>query len=127
MLDAVRAEAERAYPLECCGLLVGGPGRIDAIRPAANIAADPARRFEVDPAALIAAYKAQRAGGPLLLGCYHSHPGGDPEPSAEDARQAEGGGQFWLVTARDGAATLWRAMGAGALHDRFDPVEMIVD
>lgn len=116
--------------MECCGLLLGTAGpamRIDAVAPAANVAPDPARHFEVDPAALIAAHRRARAGGPALLGAYHSHPTGDVRPSATDAAAAEGAGELWLIIASaQGNAALWRARPGGHHLDMFDPVEMIV-
>ncbi len=93
---------------EVCGLLLGAPGRIDAILPAANIASDPARHFELDPAVLIAAHRAARAGGPAVIGHYHSHPSGVAMPSATDAACAAPDGGFWLIVA-DGEARLWIA------------------
>ena len=81
LLALAAAEPER----EVCGLLFGGSERIDAIQPCANVSENPADSFEIDPAALIAAHKDARAGGRRLIGCYHSHPNGVPEPSARDA------------------------------------------
>ncbi|MFM6831200.1 MAG: Mov34/MPN/PAD-1 family protein, partial [Novosphingobium sp.] len=67
--------ASAAHPLEACGLLLGaGCGVMDAL-PAANIAPDPAHHFEIDPAALIAAHRAARSGGPEVVGYFHSQGG----------------------------------------------------
>lgn len=93
---------------EVCGLLLGQPGCITEIRPAANVAPDPERHFELDPATLLAAHKAARAGGPPILGHYHSHPSGYPEPSAVDAASAAADGSLWLIIGR-GEARLWIA------------------
>ena len=93
---------------EVCGLLLGHSGCIAEARPAANVAPDPARHFELDPAALLAAHKAARAGGPAIMGHYHSHPGGCPEPSATDAACAAPDGSLWLILGR-GKARLWIA------------------
>ena len=87
VLEQIMSEAAAA-PNEVCGLLLGEAGRIEAIRPAANVASDPARRFELDPVVLIAAHRAARAGGARIVGHYHSHPGGLPVPSAMDATSA---------------------------------------
>jgi len=102
VLAMMRSEAAAAHPLECCGLLLGRAHAITQAVPAANVAAEPARRFEIDPAALIAAHRAARAGGPQVLGYYHSHPTGDARPSATDQAQAAGDGRAWaIVTACD--------------------------
>jgi desampylase len=93
---------------EICGLLLGQAGRIEAIAPAANVAADPARHFELDPAVLIAAHRAARSGGPKVIGHYHSHPSGVAIPSATDAACAMPDGTLWLIVAGE-AVRLWRA------------------
>ena len=111
LVQQVLAAAAASPDQEVCGLLLGAPGRIDAVQPARNVAASLSDNFEIDPAVLIAAHRAQRAGGPLLLGCYHSHPGGDPNPSPRDAAAAEPG-SLWLIVGQ-GRARLWRAEPGG--------------
>lgn len=93
---------------EVCGLLLGEPGRIATIRPAANVAPDPARHFELDPAVLLAAYRAARQGGARILGHYHSHPSGVAMPSATDRACATPDGTLWLIVAGR-SARLWLA------------------
>lgn len=88
------------------------------IRPCENIAANPADTFEIDPAALIAAHKAQRAGGPRLIGCYHSHPNGVGEPSARDGESAWGSDTLWLIVAAN-RLTAWRN-GTARAFSRID-------
>ena len=51
------AEAATAAPAECCGILLGRE-RIEHGRPAANIAADPLRHFEIDPVRVAGAVNA---------------------------------------------------------------------
>ncbi len=108
----------RAEPGEICGLLLGAPDHIQAIRPAANVAPDPARHFELDPAVLIAAHRAARAGGQRPIGHYHSHPSGRPEPSATDLACAAPDGSLWLIVA-DEAARLWIAVPGEGGAARF--------
>ncbi len=109
-------EATRAFPRECCGLLLGKDGRVAMARPAANLHPDPERHFEIDPKALIAAHRAQRAGGLEVLGYYHSHPNGRAEPSAEDRAQASGDGRVWAIVA-GGGVSWWRDA-----PDHFEPL-----
>ena len=109
-------EAAKAAPHECCGLLLGQGGRIDEVRPAANVADNPARRFEIDPLALLAAHKAARGGGPQILGYYHSHPEGHPVPSATDCEHASGDDLLWAIIA-GGEVAFWRDGEQG-----FEPV-----
>lgn len=114
LIDQLIALAGADPAREVCGLLFGGSGRIDGFRPAANVAADPSTTFEIDPAALFAAHRAARAGGPSPVGCYHSHPHGPASPSARDVAGADPG-QYWLILAR-GDAQLYHVGRDG----RFD-------
>ncbi len=100
------AEAASAAPHECCGLLLGRTG-IEEARPAANVAAEPARHFEIDPQALIDAHRAARSGGPPIIGYYHSHPAGHPVPSATDCEHSAGDGSVWAIVA-GGEVALWQ-------------------
>lgn len=124
LLDQIQAIAA-ADQAEVCGLLLGEAGRIEAIAPAANVASDPARHFELDPAALIAAHRAARAGGAQIIGHYHSHPSGVAVPSATDAACAAPDGSLWLIVA-GGDARLWVAQGDGAGGVRFAPATLRV-
>ena len=108
VLDAIRADAAAAFPRECCGLLLGSDGAVHAARPAANVDPQPLHRFAIDPAALIAAHRAARAGGPQVVGYYHSHPRGPGVPSAADRAGAAGDGRIWAILGADGAIGCWR-------------------
>jgi proteasome lid subunit RPN8/RPN11 len=107
VLAALLEGAVKAAPEEACGLLLGAGGAIDEARTCANLAADPRHFFELDPVALIAAHRAERDGGPALLGYWHSHPSGVAEPSAEDQRQASGDGKVWAIIG-SGEVRFWR-------------------
>jgi len=85
-----------------------------------NVAESPEMRFEIDPRALFAALKAERAGGPRIAGYWHSHPSGDATPSATDAAMAAPDGKLWLIVAGELIAG-WNASESG-LHGRFEPV-----
>lgn len=120
--EAMLAHAARAAPDEACGLLLGQRDHITEARPTANIAADPARYFEIDPQALIDAHRAARDGGPQLLGYYHSHPFGPAEPSATDQAQASGDGRVWAIVA-EGEIRLWRDGDDGFVPLSYAPVD----
>ncbi|HXQ65919.1 MAG TPA: M67 family metallopeptidase [Alphaproteobacteria bacterium] len=104
LLDEIRRRAEAAYPEECCGLLLGheqGKDRIvvSAAVASANLAAEPQRHFEVDPALYLRLSRsaATEPSGARLVGLYHSHPEGGAMPSASDAAQAWQEGWIWLI------------------------------
>lgn len=123
LLDQILADAAAGQGMERCGLLLGEADRIADVHFAANVAPDPSRHFELDPAILLAAHKAARAGGPQILGHYHSHPSGQAVPSLTDAESAAPDGALWLIVGGAGAA-LWRAVGTGAVHGRFQAESM---
>lgn len=106
-LDAILAAASDAAPEECCGLLTGRPDRIERAARAANVAADPRRRFEIDPQALIDAHRLARNGGAAVIGYFHSHPSGPAEPSATDRAEATHDGSVWAIAGASGVA-FWR-------------------
>lgn len=118
-LAAIRQAAGQAFPSEACGLLLGADGHVLAVQPVANVHPDAARHFEIDPAVLIAAHKAARAGGPDLLGYFHSHPNGLARPSATDAASAARDGKVWAIAARDSDGS-W---GITCWHDGRDGFE----
>jgi proteasome lid subunit RPN8/RPN11 len=124
--DQILAHVASDPTREVCGLLFGGPYRIEAADATANVASDPARAFEVDPVRLFTAIRAERAGGARLAGSYHSHPGGTPVPSAVDARAATQSGRLWLIVAGEETA-LWRERPGGTVQGAFEPVRLVVD
>ncbi|WP_066480064.1 MULTISPECIES: Mov34/MPN/PAD-1 family protein [unclassified Sphingomonas] len=124
------ARAARADPqVEICGLLLGRDDHVTEAVVARNVADDPAARFEIDPAMLIAAHRDARAGGPEVVGWFHSHPRGDNRPSATDAAMAQPDGRLWLILGGppDHAPALWRAVRDGPVHGRFEPVALRTD
>lgn len=119
-LATLLEEAARAHPAECCGLLLGEGVRVREVRPAANVHAEPARHFEIDPQALVDAFRAARQGGPRVLGYYHSHPNGHPLPSATDCEHT-GDGRVWAIVA-GGKVRFYRDAGG-----KFEPLPTRVE
>jgi len=115
-LNSLQSQSTAAHPHECCGILFGvtsaASGQaITAVQPAANVHPNPQTHFEIDPQALIDAYRNARAGGPAIIGYYHSHPTGDAHPSATDHAMAAHDGKVWAIIAGSGAefrVTFWR-------------------
>ena len=106
------AAAQAAYPQEACGLLLGSGGRITAVQRTRNVDPSPLTRFEIDPQALIDAYRGARGGGARgggaqIIGYFHSHPTGDARPSATDRAMAARDGKVWAIVAGEDV-TFWR-------------------
>jgi desampylase len=116
-------EARKAHPAECCGLLIGQDNVVTHIIPAANVSKTPHSHFEIDPAVLIAAEKAVRAGQwrEVILGYYHSHPSGEAMPSQTDAAMAAPDGRYWAVIAGEEIG-VFRAVEGGEIWGRFERV-----
>jgi len=83
MIDHARQDA----PLECCGLLLGVPGRIDEGVRTRNVKAS-VKAYLIDPAEHLAVMKRVRAEGRAVLGAYHSHPRSPAVPSPTDLAEA---------------------------------------
>lgn len=125
LLERIVAQAEATPAVEVCGLIFGATNLIEGIGPCANVASDPATRFEIDSASLLTAHRHARSGGPSIIGHYHSHPSGRPVPSQCDAMMAEPDNALWLIVAACDVRA-WRAVVEGQVHGRFDPVALIV-
>ena len=93
-------EARTAFPRECCGLIEGtreeSRAIVTALHPVENLSPE-ADRFELEPAAHLRLTRRAREAGRAIIGCYHSHPGGCPEPSQTDAAAAGETGFLWLI------------------------------
>ena len=126
LLEAIVARAALEPDREVCGLLFGTGARIEDAAPAANISAHPSDSFEIDPQALFAAVRAERAGGRRPIGHYHSHPNGSAAPSPRDAAAADDEGRLWLIVAGT-RVRAWRARRGGTVEGAFEPVELVVD
>ena len=120
VLEGIRRESAAAAPKEACGLLFGSGGEIVEMQVTENISENPNLSFEIDPKALFAALRGERAGGPKLVGYFHSHPSGDAKPSATDAAMAEADGKLWVI-AGGSEVTAWRAELGG-----FVPVTLLI-
>ncbi len=76
--------ARQAPAHECCGLLAGRDGVITHAFSAVNMAADPAKGYEIAPKEIVGMMREFRKRKLEFLGIYHSHPNGKNEPSARD-------------------------------------------
>ena len=98
----IEEQAHAAFPGECCGLVEGARDGdraiVLALHPARNIAAR-RDRFEIHAEDHFAALKSARANGQAIIGCYHSHPGGAPQPSVTDRAGAGEENFLWLIAA----------------------------
>ncbi len=91
--DLIRWEAQRSYPHECCGILLGnvvdGHRVVTMTLTCENMRTDsPADRYSINPEQVIAALKLARNRGENIIGFYHSHPDHSPNYSSTDLAEA---------------------------------------
>lgn len=101
--DLIRWEAERSYPQECCGILLGsikdGQRTVTLTVICENVRRDsPDDRYSIDPEKVIAALKLARSRSETIVGFYHSHPDHPPEYSATDLAEAHWFDCSYLIT-----------------------------
>ena len=94
LLEQIQSHAERAYPEEGAGVLLGRPlaeGRLGTqVRPLANTF-DPdqrSRRYMIDPLEMLQLEDEAESLGLELIGIFHSHPDHPAQPSEFDRQRA---------------------------------------
>lgn len=75
------------YPHEACGILAGRAGTVERVFCMTNARPGPAS-YEMDPEEQFRVMKEIREAGLLLVGTFHSHPGGRAYPSGIDVERA---------------------------------------
>ncbi|MDR0220102.1 MAG: M67 family metallopeptidase [Lachnospiraceae bacterium] len=95
LADAIRREGERAYPNECCGVLLGDIDENDhkvlhLIEPIVNSREEGEQyhRFLITPEDIMRAEQKARSLKMDVLGFYHSHPDCPAKPSDYDKEHA---------------------------------------
>src|SRR5687767_7065173 len=109
LLEGIREHGKKAYPNECCGVLLG---RIEDSRKSAvelrameNTREDsPRNRYLISSRELLEAEKAARARGLDIVGVYHSHPDHPARPSEFDREHAFPWYSYVIVSVQGGKA-----------------------
>ncbi len=101
--DLIRWEAERTYPHECCGIILGtvaGGHRVVTLTLTCDNAStdSPSNRYSINPERIIAALKLARSRSENIVGFYHSHPGHPPSYSETDLLEAHWFGCSYVIT-----------------------------
>ena len=101
MFGQLLAHARRPATRECCGLLAGSGGVITRAFPAANVAANPVKAYEIAPREIVRLMREFRERKLGFLGIYHSHPNTENVPSARDIELAYySEAAYFIVTPR---------------------------
>jgi proteasome lid subunit RPN8/RPN11 len=133
--QAIAEAAQAAFPEECCGLLVGRPADAQAaLRITRAIATDNVvdqairhRRFEVDPRRHFAVLRELRGSTEMIVGHYHSHPGGAAAPSAADRAHIYDPRLVWLIVAVAGGRVDAQAYKPDPGSKEFAPLPLVID
>jgi [CysO sulfur-carrier protein]-S-L-cysteine hydrolase len=108
LADQIARLARRAAPLEVVGLLAGPRlGRVSAIYPLENVAANPERAYVAEPAGLVRAIASIRSERLELVAIYHSHPNGPASPSETDIARSAWDVPHLIVDARTLTMRAW--------------------
>ena len=113
--EAMIADAEKTYPHETCGLLVGNPdGGEVSVREAhraENLNRERARdRYDLNPKDYLRIERDARTRGMEVVGFYHSHPDHPAAPSVFDRDHAHPGYAYVIWSVEKGRVvrgTFW--------------------
>jgi proteasome lid subunit RPN8/RPN11 len=117
LVDEIRRQGERAYPAECCGVLVGRAGDVKEVLslvPATNRRTDDPHRYLIAPDDLRGIEADLRPLRQDVVGCYHSHPDHPAVPSPFDVEQAWPWYSYLIVSVDRGQAA---EVGSWVLDD----------
>ena len=129
-VEAIRRHAEREYPRECCGLLVGrivDEGRtreVSEVCEAENVFAEEGerhRRMAIPPLEYARAERRFGGRGLGVVGNYHSHPEHPAEPSQFDLENLAPWTtmSYLIVSVRGGEAKELRSWELESDRSRF--------
>jgi len=99
---SIRHHGEQAYPLECCGILLGekdGDVRsVLDVMACSNVHDEPNKAYSIDPEKLVETMRTAREQGLEIIGFYHSHPDHAAQWSPSDLEEAEWLGCSYMIT-----------------------------
>ena len=128
-LNEIKAHAERDYPHECGGLLLGhfnaSAKTVIETLPMENTADVETRhdRILIEPRDVMRAERYARTKGLDVVGYYHSHPDDEAIPSQFDLDHALPVWSYIIVSVRDGKAVNWNSWLMEDDRSRFNSEE----
>ncbi len=100
-LEMIRRHAEKDYPRECCGVLLGrsagGARAVSFAVECDNTSKMPHNHYGIAPADLIRIQRQARERGLEVVGFYHSHPDQAARWSVSDLEEAHWIGCAYLI------------------------------
>ena len=104
----MESAAKKAYPCECCGILVGkksekGEIEVTEIRKASNqIQGQKSVHFQIDPLFIYRLEQELESRGLEIVGVYHSHPDCPAILSKEDEKYMLPGLEYVIMSVQNG-------------------------
>ena len=83
-LQEMEDHAQRESPKEACGILAGRENRVSKVYTCKNVSQNPMSHYVIAPDELIDVFNEIEKTGLVIIGFYHSHPGGPHGPSNVD-------------------------------------------
>ena len=145
-LQAIQNHAERIYPEECCGLLLGqrrgdvktlievlptenswddeAADAFQAIEGSAQLESSKRSRFSIAPVVMLKAQKDARARRLDIIGIFHSHPDHPAVPSEFDRAIAWQQYSYIIVSVQQGKACDLKSWSLDDNH-QFQPEEIL--
>ena len=121
--------AERTYPHECCGAMLGHIGSnkevVEAVPLENAFAGERKARYELRPEDLLEADRAARARGLDLIGVFHSHPDCDAYFSETDLKHSCPWYSFVVLSVYNGVFDHAKSFLPDADQTRADEEELI--
>ncbi len=108
-IEAIKDIAQKTYPHECCGVMVGsvenGVKTVTELVPAENQRTDsPANRYLITPDLLNELEKKLKDTDRAIVGFFHSHPDVPAQPSTYDQDHAWPWYSYVIVSVNKGKA-----------------------
>jgi proteasome lid subunit RPN8/RPN11 len=133
--DDLRQQGEKAYPYECCGVLVGqlqdGVKSVQAVVRCDNQRSDSLHnRYGIDPRDVVRIQREARQRAQDIIGFYHSHPDHPARWSQTDLTEAHWTGCSYVITSvMNGLATQTNAFDLVGEEEskRFEDEEIRVE
>ena len=121
--EVITGNARKAYPEECCGVMLGFADEkgkvVRRAQPLRNVAsAGRGSRYELHNPDLLRAQRDARGLGMSLIGIYHSHPDRGADFSASDLEASCPWLSYLILSVRDGEVGSLGQLGRQLRTDR---------
>jgi proteasome lid subunit RPN8/RPN11 len=131
----IERDGVRAYPNECCGVLIGRDKAaeervrriVDRLQPLTNSfeQGEQYHRFRLDPKEYMEVEKAADAEGEIVLGFYHSHPDHPARPSEYDRQHAWPFYSYVIVSIQKGSPADMTSWLLDQATEQFEKEEIV--